>query len=149
MCVSLCPRCAYMHEMRQGSTYTCAPRSLFSKLLHARLSAQICTCDGRPEALPARELNAVLPPLGCLPGVNVLFGSGIDTLFSRYFFLFWFLLWSVFHSLNSHCFCRGNHLLGCERGERGRDKEGESSKIRSKRERNRRERKQVKHVGWK
>lgn len=137
VCVSLCPRCACMHEIG-WVRLTPVHRGLFfytPALIPAPSDlptfAKICTCDSCPEAPPpppAGVLNAVLPPLGCLPGLNVLFWLDMDTLFS----CFCFLLCSVSRSFNSHCLCGGNHLLGCEKGERGRerDDEGEAAKNR-------------------
>lgn len=116
--------------------------------------AQICTCDNCPEALPSRVLNAVLHPLCCQAGLNVLFWLDIDTLFSSFFFC----LCSVSHSINSYCLCGSKHLLGCEEKERKREeekvikrecREGEKPKNRKRERRRRRQRKQVQDVSWK
>ncbi len=133
VCVSLCPRCACMHEIGRARLTPVHQGLYFSTLPHSSPRLQISphlhrsapvSAVQKPPSSTARVLNAVLPPLGCLPGLNVPFWLDIDTLFS----CFCFLLCCVSHFFNSRCLCGGNHLLGCGKGERGRepDEEGES-----------------------
>lgn len=116
VCVFVSHPCACMREIGRVRR-TPVHRDLYISALphHLHRSAPVTVVQPLP---PARVLTAVLPPLGCLPGLNVLLWLEVENAFLLLLLLcifFSFFLCSV--SFQSWHLCGGDHPLGCEKEE--------------------------------
>lgn len=93
VCVCVCESSLCMHAWDwQGSTYTCAPRSLY--LCTPTPFAQICTCDSRPAAPPRQGANCSVTStrLPARTQCTVMVGSRKRcSLASSFVYIFFFL----------------------------------------------------------